>query len=87
MTLNNCIILEFSENELLLCSEYVPFGRRGWLWVQRDRVPPYTGREIMEYLNKNYQWRFMGKGGELAWTTQWPIWHLVWFLPTGIHKI
>ena len=52
---HECIILEFSENELLLCSENVPFARRGWLWVQRDRVPPYTGREIMEYLNKNYQ--------------------------------
>lgn len=52
MTRDNCIILEFSENELLLCSENVPFARRGWLWVQRVRVPAYTGREIMEYLNK-----------------------------------
>ena len=85
-TFNNCLLLEFFENELLLCSENVPLARRGWLWIQRDRVRPYSGREVVEYLNKNYQLRYMGKDGELAWTTLWPNLNLVRFLFVVIHK-
>jgi hypothetical protein len=37
------------------------------MWLQHDGAPPYFGRQVTEFFNKNYEGRWIGRGGPVAW--------------------
>jgi hypothetical protein len=39
------------------------------MWLQHDRIPFNFGRVVLEYLDKDYEGRWIGRGGPVAWPT------------------
>jgi hypothetical protein len=39
------------------------------MWLQRCGAPLHFSRTVMEFLNKDYEGRWIGIGGLVAWPT------------------
>jgi hypothetical protein len=55
------------ENVVLLSLEDVPLASRRQMWIQCDGIHPHFGKEVVEYLNRNYQGRWIVRDGLSAW--------------------
>lgn len=62
----------FLEDELPLHSENVPLATERQLQLKHDGAPLHFGREVTEFLNKDYEGRWLGRGGPVALPTQSP---------------
>jgi hypothetical protein len=62
----------FLENKLQLHLEDVPLATRRRMWLQHDGAHPHFGRAITEFLNEDYEARWIGRGGPLAWPARSP---------------
>lgn len=57
----------FLDNELPLHLQVVPLVTRRQMRLQHDGALPHFGRGVLEFLNENYERRWKGRGGPMAW--------------------
>jgi hypothetical protein len=60
------------ETVVQLALEVVPLATRRQMWIQCDDTHPHFGKEIVEYLNRNYQGSWIVRGGLSAWPAEAP---------------
>jgi hypothetical protein len=60
----------FLEDELPLHSEKVPLAKERQIRLEYDAAPVHLGRAVTEFLNKDYEGRWMGRGGPVALPTR-----------------
>jgi hypothetical protein len=49
------------------------------MWLQHDGAPPHFDKAVTEFLNEDYEGRWIGRGGTVAWSSQSPDLNLLHF--------
>jgi hypothetical protein len=62
----------FLEDELPLQSENVPLATEREMQLKHDGAPLHFSNAVTEFLNKDYEGRWMGRGGPVALSTWSP---------------
>lgn len=70
--LNGELYLGFLNDTLPPLLENVPLNDRVRLWFMHDGAPPHFSINVREYLNQNYNDRWIGRGGPTAWPPRSP---------------
>lgn len=70
--LNGIKYRNFLENELQPLLEDVALDIRQVMWVQHDGCPSHYYREAQEVLNREYNGRWIGRGGPIDWPARSP---------------
>lgn len=64
--------LMFLQNELNEMLEDVPVGLLNRMWFQHDGAPPHIGRNVVNWLNNNFNGRWIGRRGPILWPARSP---------------
>jgi hypothetical protein len=64
--------LEFLENRLYDILGDFPIELRHEMWFQHDGAPPHNGRRVTEWLNRNYNNRWIGNRSNILWPPRSP---------------
>jgi hypothetical protein len=64
--------LEFLQNDLPPLLEDVSLETRRRMIYQHDGAPPHWNRMILEFMNKNYPNRWIGRFGPIVWPARSP---------------
>ena len=59
--------LEFLRGHLPTLLENFDFATRQRMWLQQDDAPPHFALIVREFLNLNFNERWMGRGGLFEW--------------------
>lgn len=70
--LNGATYLEFLRNQLPILLEDVPLETRRNLWFQQDGCPAHYSREVQEFLNLQFPYRWIGRGSLFPWPARSP---------------
>ncbi|ERL94999.1 hypothetical protein D910_12271 [Dendroctonus ponderosae] len=70
--LNGLMFLQFLINHLSVLLEEVPFNIRTNIWLQLDGAPPHYHCEVRQFLNANFQNRWIGRNGFQDWPPRSP---------------
>lgn len=66
------IFRNFLDNTLIEFLEDIPLLIRQNLWLQLDGAPAHFSAIVREILNENFQQRWIGRGGSIAWPPRSP---------------
>lgn len=69
---NGNAILELLRDHLPLLLEDVDLETRRRMWIQLDGAGPHFALIVREFLNRNFQQRWIGRGGPVAWPARSP---------------
>lgn len=70
--LNGMMFLDFLSQKLPVLLEDVPLNTRRNIWLQLDGAPPHYHREVRQFLNANFQNRWIGRNGFQNWPPRSP---------------
>ncbi|ERL84518.1 hypothetical protein D910_01948, partial [Dendroctonus ponderosae] len=70
--LNGLMFLQFLINHLSILLEEVPFNIKINIWLQLDGLPPHYHCEVRQFLNANFQNRWIGRNGFENWPPRSP---------------
>lgn len=70
--LNGRIYHDFLENELPVLLENVPLDIRQKIWFQQDGAPPHFSANVREWLDRNFNDMWIGRGAAIAWPARSP---------------
>lgn len=70
--LNAAAYLAFLENDLQDLLDDIPIGLHNRMWYQHDGAPPHTGRNVVEWLQNNFNGRWIGRRGPVHWPARSP---------------
>lgn len=71
-TLNANLYFNFLRNDLPELLEDVPLTIRTQLIFQQDGAPPHYGRIVTDWLNENFQDKWIGRNGPILWPPRSP---------------
>lgn len=64
--------LNFLREDLPELLEDVPLNIRQNMWLQHDGAPPHYAAAVRNFLNENFNGRWIGRGGPVAWPPKSP---------------
>jgi hypothetical protein len=64
--------LSFLQETLLILMDDLPLKVRQDMWYQLDGAPAHFTRPVLDWLNHNYQGRWIGRGGPVTWHARSP---------------
>lgn len=70
--LNGEVYLDFLRNHLPNLLEDVPLNVYRGIWFQQDGCPAHYARAVTEFLNQEYQRRWIGRNGTILWPARSP---------------
>lgn len=70
--LNSAEYLRFLRDELAILLMDVDLNTRCRMWYQHDGAPAHWGVIVRNYLNANFQHRWIGRGGPVQWPARSP---------------
>lgn len=70
--LNGVRYLHFLENVLVDLLDDIPLDVRQNVWFLHDGAPPHNAREVRDWLDHNYNQRWIGRGGPVLWPARSP---------------
>lgn len=70
--LNGQAYLNFLRNEFHLYLDDFQLDLYGRLWFQHDGAPPHSSRIVKQYLDEQFEGRWIGRGGPVPWPARSP---------------
>lgn len=70
--LNGPLYLNFLQNDLIDLIDDVPLAVLPRMWYLHDGAPPHFFREVRDHLNNVFPYRWIGRGGPVAWPPRSP---------------
>lgn len=70
--LNGLMFLNFLSHQLPVLLQELPLNIRTTMWFQLDGAPPHYHREVRQFLNVNFQDRWIGRNGCHNWPPRSP---------------
>jgi hypothetical protein len=66
------LYLDFLQNELQELLDDLPLIALRQMWFQQDGAPPHYGRQVRTYLDREFEGRWIGRGGPIPWPPRSP---------------
>ena len=70
--LNGLLFLDFLINQLPILLQDIPIAIRETIWLQMDGAPAHFYRGVREFLNVQFQNRWIGRNGPQNWPPRSP---------------
>ncbi|XP_066251951.1 histone-lysine N-methyltransferase SETMAR-like [Euwallacea similis] len=70
--LNGVKYLRFLQNDLPQLLQNIPLVLRENMWLQHDGAPAHFAADVKEYLNQEFEGRWIGRGGPVFWPPRSP---------------
>lgn len=64
--------LNLLQNYITFLLEDIPLALANRMYYQHDGAPPHIGREVIAWLNTNFNGRWIGRNGPIAWPPRSP---------------
>lgn len=70
--LNGPAYVDFLDNDLRELLDDLPLQTRGRMFFQQDGAPPHWSREARNWIGQQFNGRWIGRGGPVAWPPRSP---------------
>ncbi|CAH1113987.1 unnamed protein product, partial [Psylliodes chrysocephalus] len=66
------VYLDFLQNHPPLLLENVPLNIRRRMWILHDGAPVHHAQQVHNFLNHNFENRWIGRDGPVMWPPRYP---------------